>query len=369
MGGKFTKITALFLMIILAFGMIETSFAASAKKPGTPRITSAKANGTNVTISWTKARNAGKYQVAIRTDSKVWVKYKTVAKSRKNKKKYTKPGKYRVKAKGKKYVVYKYAYKYEIEKIVKKNTVKFSRLKSNTDYTFAVRSVNGNKYSKWKKVSIRTGVYSERVIINGKSLLVSEGQPVTLPLPNIPGVSINKSSVSIIPKRDDWYDFYDKEEGTVRIYGKDPEGFSAYYVYYPGYYFICGRQMFSTWDEREKYGYLSYGSEHMGWPEVFTIHMNAENMKAVWTLDGTEPQYDQEALEIDASEYPFGPWTKNDRVQTRGSTTGPGNTVVYETKWTDNKGWGVSRSAPIAVWAKLYHNNTLIEEYIVIDMQ
>ncbi len=79
------------------------SYAAS-KKPATPKIISAWIDGTSVEINWSKAKNAKKYQIAIRSAGKTWVKIKTVKKSKKNKKKYTKKKKYKVVKRGKKYI-------------------------------------------------------------------------------------------------------------------------------------------------------------------------------------------------------------------------------------------------------------------------
>ena len=71
---KITKIAALFLVIMLSFGVIEPTYAASSRNPKAPKITSATVNGTSVTISWSKAKRAKKYEVAERTTQKTWVK-------------------------------------------------------------------------------------------------------------------------------------------------------------------------------------------------------------------------------------------------------------------------------------------------------
>lgn len=366
-GKGMITIAALILAVMLSFGIADSSYAASGKKPAVPKITSASANGTTVTLSWAKAKNAKKYHIAVQTDYKVWKKYKTVKKSKKNKKKFTKPGQYKVKAKGKKYIVYKYTYDFDVQKIVSKRTVAFPRLGSNRNYTFAVRAVNGSKQSKWRYVTVKTGFHSEWVKINGRSMLVTEGKKVTLPLPAIPGVTIGKQTVDIIPERDDFYDFYDGEEGDIRIEGKDPSGFVASYVYYPGNFFVYTKGKIASWDDRRKIGYLSYGSQYMSWPEEFTIKIVADNMKAVWTLDGTEPQFNQEDKYIPASQYPFGTWTKGGEIRMRGTTTSSYN--IPEVRWANSRGYGVQRSAPIVVWAKLYQGNTLIQEEILYDQE
>ncbi len=371
---KLTTITALILIIMLSFGCIEPAHAASAKKPKAPKITAASADGATVIISWKKAKNAKKYQIAERSANKVWIKYKSVKKSKKNKKKYTKANKYRVVAKGRKYIVYKYAYKYSVIRSLKKTAAKVSRingegLKSNTDYYFAVRSVNGKKHSTWKTVAVRTGAYYEWITVNGQSFKVTEKEAISLPLPSVPGAAVNKSSFEIIPQRDDVYDSFVGEEGDIRIQGKDPAGYDAFYSYDPpidgGGRFYCGREKYTTWDERERYGYLSYGSLHMGWPTEFNINIYDENMKAVWTLDGTEPQYDQEPKYIPPSEYPFGTWTRSDNVLIHGVTTS--TTGISEVRWANSSGYYAPRCAPIAVWVKLYYKDTLVEERILVE--
>ena len=167
MSRRITKVLTLFLVIMLSFGVIEPSHAASKKAPAKPVITSAVADGVNITISWKKAKRAKKYEIQQMSTDREWVKYKTVKKTKKNKKKYTKPDKYRVVAKGKKYIVYKYDFAAEDVTITSKRNVTFNKLKSNTAYTFRIRSLNGKKHSKWRTVTTRTGVYSEWINING----------------------------------------------------------------------------------------------------------------------------------------------------------------------------------------------------------
>ena len=363
---KITKIAALFLVIMLSFGVIEPTYAASSKKPKAPKITSATVNGTSVTITWSKAKRAKKYEVAERTTQKTWVKYKTVKKTKKNKKKYTKANKYKVKAKGKKYIVYKYDYRYAVHATVSKRTYTIRDLDGNTDYTFAVRSVNGKKHSAWRTVTRKTGARSIRAQINGKPFEIATGKKVTLPLPSIPGITLNKKSFDIVPGNGE-DDFYTSEDGDVIVRGKTPSGYDANYVYRPDSYFGYGWEKYSSWDDREKYGYLSYGSQYMSWPEEYSIHIFDKNMKAVWTLDGTEPQFDQTDKDINASEYPFGTWTKGGSIRIHGSTTE--SYKIPEVRWADSKGYGINRSAPIVVWVKLYQDKTLIAEDITIDAE
>ena len=139
---------------------------AAAKKPAIPKSVTAKEHTDStdaeklIDVKWKKAKNAKKYQVAMRSAKKKWIKDKTVKKTKANKKKYTKKNKYKVVAKGKKYIVYKYAYKFSI---LQETTGRFVRvnqtptwddLKPNTKYTFAVRSVNGKKYRTINGVSL-----------------------------------------------------------------------------------------------------------------------------------------------------------------------------------------------------------------------
>lgn len=363
-----TFITALLLTIMLSFSMIQPTYAASSRKPAAPKITSVKTTDTTVTIKWKKARNAKKYEIAKRFDKKSWVKYKTVKKTRKNKKKYTKANKYKVVAKGKKYIVYKYGYRYSTEILTskKKRSAKIDGLVGNNTYTFAIRSINGKKRSAWKKITFKTKPTTLAVTINGKSILITQGQKSTLPIPAFNGVTINKNSCDIIPSNDEFDLEIDEEYGGVTVRGKDPSGFDSWYVYRPGEDFGWGREEPSLFGNREKLGYVSYGSRNLSLPEELIIDINNPDMKAVWTLDGTEPQLNQTDKFIDASEYPFGKWTKGDTIRIHGTTTE--SCKVSDVTWTDSSGFGVRRSAPIVIWVKLYHKTTLVMEMIKIEM-
>ena len=142
-------------------------YAAAKKKPAVPVITYAKdladyESFTLIKVKWKKAKNAKKYQVAVRSAKKKWVKVKTVKKSKANKRKYTKKNKYKVVAKGKKYKVYKYQYKYLILGETKGKSIQINdndlwSFDRNTTYIIAVRSVNGKKHSKWKTAIVKTG--------------------------------------------------------------------------------------------------------------------------------------------------------------------------------------------------------------------
>ncbi len=363
---KLTVISALLLAIMLSFSMIQPAFAASSRKPAAPKITSATVSGNSITITWKKAKNAKRYEIAKQVNKRSWVKFKTVKKTKKNRMKYTKANKYKVKAKGKKYIVYKYDYSYSTLKKVSGKTrhVTLNDLDRNTNYTFAVRSINGKKHSAWKTVTKKTGGLSERMIIDGRSIVVTQGQKVTLPAPKFKGVfeSINKQlqkkSFDIIPGNNGYDDIYfDDEEGWVIINGKDPSGYFAGYSYYPDIYFDWYRQKYITREDWNKYGYISYGGsvDNLAKPSELNIHINASDMKAVWTLDGTEPQYNQADKVINASQYPFGTWKNGATIRIHGSTTESCN--VPEAKGMAD-----------ALWIKLYYKDTVIEEMIHIQM-
>ena len=363
---KLTVISALLLAIMLSFSMIQPTYAASSKKPAAPKITSATVSGNSITITWKKAKNAKKYEVAERLNKKIWVKYKTVKKTKKNKKKYTKANKYKVMTKGKKYIVYKYDYSYSIrtELSSKKRRVTLNALTGNTYYTFAVRSVNGKKHSAWKPVTRKTGPMSERMTINGKPFVIVQGQKVTIPAPTFKGIfegklsQIQKKTFDIIPGNNGYDDIYfDDESGWVMVHGKDTSGYYAGYSYLPDIYFNWYRQKYITRDDWNKYGYISYGGsvDNLAKPSELNIYINDPNMKAVWTLDGTEPQYNQADKVISASDYPFGKWTKGNTIRVHGSTTKSCN--VPEAKGEAD-----------ALWIKLYYKDTVIEEMIHIKM-
>ena len=358
MNKKRAVIAVLIMTVCFSFCAVEPVSAASAKKPAAPKIISASVKGTSVTLRWKKARNAVKYQVAVRSSRKGWVKYKTVSRTKKNKKRYTKANKYKVKAKGRKYTVYKYAYKYTVKKTVSKKKAKLTGLKSNTEYTFAVRSVNGKRYSAWKTISRKTGAHSEWIKLNGQSIKVTEGQLITLPLPVLDGISIDKKSIDIIPEKDDYYDF--QNDDHIRVPGKDKYGFSAHYVYYPGIRFLFVRRLYSR-EGMVKYGQFSYGSSSIGGPVRFHIRINNDDVKAVWTLDGTEPQLGQEDKLVEASEYPFGKLPNDSPIMIRNSWEGNGD------KYVSVGGKGTIGNVSVAIWGKLYYKDTLIEEYIIIE--
>ena len=185
-------------------------------------------------------------------------------------------------------------------------------------------------------------------------------------MPTIGGITIPKS-VTITPERDEDYDYFCSEDGHIWVHGKDPAGWHSSFNKREDYFFAWNRSKY-TWEQAEPIGHLSYGSGWMGWPEEFTITINGDNVKAVWTLDGTEPQLDQVAKYINAADYPFGNWTRGDStIKVRGSATS--TSKISAVRWADKNGYAVRRSAPMVIWAKLYQNGELIEEYIIIDRE
>ena len=113
---KIVGITIVIVFTITFMPLIDGNAFAAAKEPAVPKITSATVSKNTVTIKWSKARDAKTYQVGFQSAKKKWVKIKTVTKSSKNKKKYTVKNKYKVKASGKKYLVYQYKFTYTIDR-------------------------------------------------------------------------------------------------------------------------------------------------------------------------------------------------------------------------------------------------------------
>lgn len=150
---------ALVLCVSLAFVPGIEQADAKAKKPAKvsevkltdPVVSGNKYN--TVTISWDKAKRASKYEVHQLSLNKAWHKYKTVKKTKKNKKKYTVKGKYKVKSLGKKYYrVYKFSKKWFVKKKLKLTTLKVSKLANGKTYSFKVRGVKGKKLGAFSKV-------------------------------------------------------------------------------------------------------------------------------------------------------------------------------------------------------------------------
>ena len=146
------------IMIVFAFMPILGQDAyAAAKKPGTPKITSAQVNANTVSLKWSKAKNAKKYKVFVQTGADGWKYWKSVKATKQNKKKYSDKLKYKLKKSGKKYKVYKKKNPY---KLVKTTTArKYSyKGKYSTTYRFVVRAVNGKKAGNYSAAkAVKTG--------------------------------------------------------------------------------------------------------------------------------------------------------------------------------------------------------------------
>ena len=146
------------IMIVFAFMPILGQDAyAAAKKPGTPKITSAQVNANTVSLQWSKAKNAKKYKVFVQTGADGWKYWKSVKATKQNKKKYSDKLKYKLKKSGKKYKVYKKKNPY---KLVKTTTArKYSyKGKYSTTYRFVVRAVNGKKAGNYSAAkAVKTG--------------------------------------------------------------------------------------------------------------------------------------------------------------------------------------------------------------------
>lgn len=97
---------------------VEAAKAKTPKKVSVKTIKATSVKSTSMTVKWSKAKNAKKYQVAYKVStSKKW-KYKTA----------------------------------------KKNSIKLSGLKASTTYKVKIRSINGKKKSKWtSSKSLKTG--------------------------------------------------------------------------------------------------------------------------------------------------------------------------------------------------------------------
>ncbi|MBQ6314347.1 MAG: hypothetical protein IJI11_01945 [Mogibacterium sp.] len=314
--------------------MVNGPVYAASKKPKAPKILSA-ADPTSindadkvVVVTWAKAKNAKKYQVAIRSDEPQWVKVKTVKKTKKNKKKYSKPDKYKVVAKGKKYIVYQYQYEFIKMGTTKARSYRFTKspyvdhLAPNWDYVFAVRSVNGKKYSKWSTVAVRTNAgtwdYQRRdkpgetmsLNVNGQPVTLTVGAQCVLPIPNpTPGPVETPATYVVNP---DYFVYsYDRASGTMMeylfVYGTTPNGFNTNWQVD-----LVNGQCSTV---RIRNSHPTYVQD----PSTFVIHNTSEagylmgsitvtdpNTQAVWTLDGTEPALGQEDKIISADEYPFG---------------------------------------------------------------
>ena len=144
-----TIMLTLVMVLTAAFAMPETvNAAAKTKTPAKPKFSSVKVSGNDVTLKWKKAKYAKYYRVYVQTGDSEWKYWKKVKKTSANKKKYTNKMKYKVKASGKKYKVYKLVNKYKIAvKKTKKLTYTYHG-KPGTKYHFILKAINGKKLSK-----------------------------------------------------------------------------------------------------------------------------------------------------------------------------------------------------------------------------
>ena len=289
----------------------------------------------------------------IRSAKKKWVKVNTVKKNAKNKKKYTVKNKYKVKASGKKYLVYQYKYTYSVKATTTKRAYKF-KLKSNKKYVLGVRAVNGKKYSAWKGVSRKTGAQKKTVKINGKNVTITMGKPCTIPTRKISGVTTEKTTFNFTPISVDGY------TGNMDIKTGGMKG---------GYISETNRLLYWVANESFKYpnGSKNYYLENEG-SNLWKARVYNSNVKIVWTLDGTEPKLGQADKTIKASEYPFtilpGPgvllddsfgWGYPvDKIKVRGTAVkGKGSDIFKESKADD-----MGR----CTWIKVYNGTKLVEE-------
>ena len=376
---KAISVAVMFVIAVSFIGLAGSKTYAASKKPDAPRITSAKeiSNRSDddkiIVVKWEKAKNAKKYQVALR--DKKWVKVKTVKKTEANKKKFTKKNKYKVKAKGNKYTVYQYKSKYSILETTKGRSCRFFQtpdedyLKPDTKYTIAVRSVNGSKHSAWEKVTVKTSeaCWAEKTLtktgeklsltVNGNDFTPTVGKAFAVPAPAPKKGTIEANPVTIIPNRinytverepdpkDDYYD--------IGVEGKTPDGRDAnlrltiengdcdsirYTISNPK----------TNIDSKYSVEALGYGPGYIG--EKYTV--NDPKVTVVWTTDGTAPKLGQESKSISASEYPFAAATCGGTIQVRG-------TADYE---NISRIWGEMRCPAYfsyCTWIRIYDGNTL----------
>lgn len=380
-----------FLTVIVLMAVVFTfmpvidgqAYAASKKKPEAPKNLSAKEVTTVaddykiVVVKWSKAKGAKKYEAAIRSTDKKWVKIKTVKKNAKNRKKYTKPNKYKVVAKGKKYKVYQYQYKYSKMGTTGKCSFRFMEapgwedLKGDTTYIFAIRSVNGKKYSAWKTVSLKTSLpawdnkkltspgESLKMTVNGQTYTPTVGKQCTLPVPAPKKGTIEAKSFTIVPGEIEYTLQRDnsgnQEDFTLR--GKTPDGYNAWYriTIDSG---VCESVGYSygSGSGYEVEG-LGYGPGYMG--KRYTV--TESGVTVAWTADGTEPDPGQADKSVKGNEYPFDQVTSNGTpyngdVKVRGTAVyGSGSTTI----------WGELKKALFnkCEWIRIYRGNSVVEEH------
>ncbi|MBQ6314348.1 MAG: hypothetical protein IJI11_01950 [Mogibacterium sp.] len=376
--------------------IIDDEVYAASKKPAAPQILSSVETTTIyddfkvVVVSWAKAKRAKKYQVAIRSMDPKWVKIKTVKKTKKNKKKYTKAGKYRVVAQGKKYKVYEYKYEYTKMGTTKSCSYRFTEapgwedLQPNTSYMFAVRSVNGKKYSKWSTIgwttsasswenkSLTTPGQSLQQVINGQTYTFTVGAQCSMPMPNPTAGPVSVPAAFVMTPSEIEYHM-ERSPGPVNdifresviTSGTAPDGYkvswridlvngkceSVLKLYdHPTFNSDWSKFNVESW-----FGYVR---------RDYTI--NDPNVQIAWTLDGTEPKLGQADKTItDIAEYPFGQIISDGAVytgslQVRGTITGPGKDSI----WGEIGRAGAFRKC---MWIRFYEGTQLVKEEIQMN--
>ena len=116
-------------------------------------------------LEWFKTKGAKKYEVQVKSPAlKSWKYFKTVKKTAKNKRKFTKKSKYKVKSSGKKYKVYKYSATWK-KCITTKKTEADYYVKKSATYSFRVRGINGKKKGAFSGV-LKVPMKLKKLIIN-----------------------------------------------------------------------------------------------------------------------------------------------------------------------------------------------------------
>ncbi len=398
---RLKRVITAFVMLAVVFSFMPVidgqvyaaSKAASRKKPAAPKITYAKevsvpTDETKVVlVKWTRVKGVKKYQVGARSPQKVWYKVKTVKKTAKNKKKYTRKNKFRVVAKGKKYKVYRYGYKYTKLDATKSCQYRFTEaynwgdIGANSTYLFAVRSMKGKKYSKWKTVAVTTGAganeektltspgQSISTTMDGKKVTLTVGKNSTVPMPQPKKGSWEAKPLTIIPSKIE--DVLVRDETgnseTINIEGKAPDGREAYCrINIEGgvcdsiYYTIGGGTNYGD-DKTYTCEGLGYGPGFCG--KKYTVLDPATSV--VWTTDGAEPKLGQANKSINGNEYPFDQVTSNSSpyngsVQVRGTGT-------YENGGTSI--WSELKRALFnkCEWVRIYKGTTIVAESFLYD--
>ena len=150
--------TILSLMIMFAFIPILGQDAyAAANNPKSPEIITAQVNGNTVILRWNKVKNTKKYKVYVQTGADSWKYWKSVRKTKVNKKKNSDKLKYKLKKSGKKYKVYKQKNPY---KLITKTRVRNFTYKGEygTTYRFVVKAMKGKKVDRYSTTKVVTTV-------------------------------------------------------------------------------------------------------------------------------------------------------------------------------------------------------------------